>query len=82
MQSSLFLGFIRKLPRLPKKTLVFVIDALDECGSTQGRQGILKVLKALKDATAHAPWLKVIITSRPEVDIQHFFEGITQLSHL
>ena len=82
MHPSLFLGLIRKLPRLPKKTLVFVIDALDGCGSTQGRQGILKVLKALKDATAHAPWLKVIITSRLEVDIQHFFDGITQLSDL
>jgi hypothetical protein len=79
MQPSLFLDFIRKLPRLPKKTLVFVIDALDECGSTQSRPG---VLKALKDATACAPWLKVIITSRQEVDIQRFFDSPTQLSHL
>jgi hypothetical protein len=79
MRPTLFLDFIRKLPRLPKKTLVFVIDALDECGSNQSRPGILN---ALTEAVAHAPWLKVIITSRPEVDIQLFFDDPTQLSHL
>jgi len=79
MRLTLLLDFIRKLPRLPKKTLVFVIDALDECGSIQSRPGILN---ALTEAAAYAPWLKVIITSRPEVDIQHFFDGPTQLSHL
>jgi len=79
MQSTLFLDFIRKLPRLPKKTLVFVIDAFDECGSAESRPG---VLQALTDATARAPWLKVIITSREEVDIQRFFGRPTQLSHL
>jgi len=79
MRPTLLLDFIRKLPRLPKKTLVFVIDALDECGSIQSRPGILN---ALTEATTHAPWLKVIITSRPEVDIQHFFDNATELSHL
>jgi hypothetical protein len=79
MQPTLFLDFIRKLPRIPEKTLVFVIDALDECGSTESRPG---VLKALTDVTKHAPWLKVIITSRQEVDIQRFFDGHTQLPHL
>jgi len=74
-----FLEFIQKLPRLPKRTLVFVIDALDECGSTQSRLG---VLQALTDATACAPWLKVIITSRQEVDIQRFFDSPAQLPHL
>ena len=79
MEHNLFLGFIRKLPRLPKRTLVLVIDALDECGDNQSR---IEVLKALTEAVAHATWLKVIITSRPEVDIQRFFDGPTQLSHL
>jgi len=79
MRPTLFLDFIRKLPRLPKKTLVFVIDALDECGGPESRPG---VLQALKDATACAPWLKVIITSRQEVDIQRFFDSPTQLPHL
>ena len=78
LQPTLFLEFIRNLPRHPKKTLVYVIDALDECGSTQSRPGILN---ALLEAATHAPWLRVIITSRPEVDIQRFFDS-TQLSHL
>ena len=71
MQDTLFLEFIRSLPHhLDQHTLVFTIDALDECGSAQSRREILRVLR---DATAEAPWLKIIITSRPEVDIiQHF----------
>jgi len=79
MRPTLFLDFIRKLARPPKKTLVFVIDAFDECGSPESRPG---VLQALTDATACAPWLKVIITSRQEVDIQRFFGSPTQLPHL
>jgi len=67
MQDTLFLDFIRCIPRYSNPgTLVVVIDALDECGSTQSRADILKVLI---DAAALAPWLKIIITSRPEVDI-------------
>jgi len=79
MQPTLLLDFIRKLPRLPKMSLVFVIDALDECDNIQSRPVILSTLT---EATAYAPWLKVIITSRHEVDIQQFFDGLTQLSHL
>jgi len=79
MRPTLFLDFIRKLPRLPKKALVFVIDALDECGVPESRPG---VLQALTDATTCAPWLKVIITSRQGVDIQRFFDSPTQLPHL
>jgi hypothetical protein len=39
MKGSLFLDFIRSL-----HTLVFVIDALDECGNAQSRPSILKAL--------------------------------------
>jgi hypothetical protein len=79
MKGALFLGFIRSLPRDPEHTLVFVIDALDECGDTRSRQGIMKVLT---DAAAQVPWLRIIITSRTEVDIQHFFDTLTQSSCL
>jgi len=79
MRPTLFLDFIRRLPRRPKKTLAFVIDALDECDSPESLPG---VLQALTDATACAPWLKVIITSRQEANIQRFFDSATQLSHL
>jgi hypothetical protein len=74
MKDSLFLDFIHDLPRHPEHALVFVIDALDECGNTQSRPVLLKVLT---DAVAQAPWLKVVITSRPEADIQRFFDDPT-----
>ena len=79
MKDSLFLDFIRALPRHPMHALVFVIDALDECGDDQSRRILLKVLT---EATAQAPWLKIIITSRPEVDIQHFFDSPSRPSPL
>jgi hypothetical protein len=79
MKDSLFLDFIRSLPRYPKHTLVFVVDALDECGNTRSRPGILRTLT---DIAAHVQWLKVIITSRPEVDIHSFFNAPTRSSHL
>jgi hypothetical protein len=79
MKYSVFLDFIRKLRRPPKRTLVFVIDALDECGNDRSRSDLLKVLA---DAATQASWLKIIITSRPEVDIQHFFGVLTQSSHI
>jgi len=75
---TLFLESIQKLPRLPKKSLVFVIDALDECGSPGWRPG---VLQALTDASACAPWLKVIITSRQGDNIRRFLDPPTQFSH-
>jgi hypothetical protein len=78
MKHTLFLDFIRKLPRFPKRTLVFVIDALDECGSTQSRPDILK---ALTSAATSTPWLKIIITSRPEGDIQHCFNALGLSTH-
>ena len=79
MKASLFIDFIRSLPRHPEHTLVFVIDALDECGDAQSRPCLLRVLT---NAAAQAPWLKIIITSRTKVDIQHFFDTLTQSSYL
>jgi hypothetical protein len=79
MMYSLFLDLIGNLFRYPEDALVFVIDALDECGDSRSRSGILKVLT---DAATEAPWLKVIITSRPEADIHRFFNGPTKLAHV
>jgi hypothetical protein len=79
MKHTLFLDLIRTLPRIPKKTLVLVIDALDECGNAPSRRDILK---ALTSAAAHAPWLKIIVTSRPEDDIQDCFNSLTPSTHL
>ena len=79
MKGSLFLDFILSLPRDPEHNLVFVIDALDECGDVKSRPRLLKVLT---NAAAQVSWLKVIITSRTEVDIQRFFSSLTQPSYL
>ena len=79
MPSSLFLELNRSLPRHPEHNLVFVIDALDECGDAQSRQCLLEVLN---NAAAQVPWLKFIVTSRTEVDIQHFFDALTQSSYV
>src|SRR5258706_9649346 len=79
MEGSLFLDFIRSLPTHPEHALVFVIDALDECGDAQSRPRLLEVLT---NAAAQAPWLKIIVTSRTEVDIQESFCTLTQSSYL
>jgi hypothetical protein len=79
MKGSLFLDFIRSLPRHPEYTLAFVIDALDECGDPRSRPDLLRVLT---NAAAQAPWLKIVVTSRTEVDIQRFFDTLTQSTYL
>jgi hypothetical protein len=78
MNSSVFLDLLHKLPRHPEHTLVFVIDALDESGDRWSRSGILSLLTL---AATQPPWLKVIVTSRPEVDIQHAFQALGQSSY-
>jgi hypothetical protein len=78
MKHSLFIDFIHKLRRDPPNAFVFVIDAFDECGDGHSRVALLKVLT---EAAAHSSWLRVIITSRPEDDIQHFFNAITKSPH-
>ena len=79
MKGSLLLDFIRSLPRHPEHTLAFVIDALDECGDLRSRPGTLEVLT---NAAAQAPWLKIIITSRTEVNIKRFFDTLPESSYL
>ena len=79
MEGSLFFDLIRSLPREPEHALVFVIDALDECGDTQSRP---RLLMDLTNAAEQVPWLKIIVTSRTEVDIQHFFNTLAQPSYL
>ena len=78
MENSAFLDFICNLPRHPKHALVFVIDALDECGDDRNRPVLLK---AVIKAASHAPWLKIIVTSRPEDEIQHFFSHLPRSSY-
>jgi len=78
MKDGLFLDLICNLPRHPKHPLVFVIDALDESGDDQKRPVLLKFLT---EAASHAPWLKIIVASRPEDEIQDFFNRLPQSSY-
>ena len=68
---ELLLKTLRALEKPPPRTLVLVIDAFDECGEDTTRE---RLLKSLFEACLQATWLKVIITSRPEQDIQSFFD--------
>ena len=77
MNDSLLLDLINSLPCHPEHNLVFVIDALDECGDSQSREGLLN---ALTNAATEVPWLKIIITSRPEADIQRTLTQPTYFS--
>jgi len=79
IKPTLFLDLIHDLPH-PPHTLAFVIDAFDECGDTNSRRVILNVLTNM---AARTPWLKVIVTSRPEADIQRFFgDSLIRSSYL
>ncbi|KAG8724739.1 hypothetical protein FRC09_015006 [Ceratobasidium sp. 395] len=54
----------------PGETLVVVVDALDECGDLDTRR---QLLACLHDLSKMGRWLKVVLTSRPDPDIQEFF---------
>ena len=79
MKDSLFLDFLDNIPRDPNDPLVFVIDAFDECGDRRSRPALLRLLTGV--ATS-ASWLKIIITSRHEANIQQFFDKLTRPSYL
>ena len=79
MEGPLFFDFISSLPRHLERTLVFVIDALDECGDAQSRPRLLEILTS---AAAQASWLKIIVTSRTEFDVEDFFGTLAQSSYL
>ena len=79
MEGSLFLELIGSLLSHPEHTLVFVINALNECGDAKTHPHLLKVLT---NVATQASWLKIIITSRTEVDIKCFFGTLPQPSHI
>ena len=72
MKETLLADLFHSLPRHPNRTLAYVIDALDECGDYRSRPASLR---DLTDAAAQAPWMRIIITSRAEADIQDFLDA-------
>ena len=79
MNDAFFLDVCLKLRHGPSHFLVFVIDAFDECGERRSRSDLLRLLTT---AAERVSWLKIIITSRPEADIQDFFDRLNQSSYL
>jgi ribonuclease HI/exonuclease III len=65
-----FSKLLTRLERHPLHPYVLIIDALDECGSPTARKTILRVLG---EACSVVNWLRIIIISRPEQDIDTFF---------
>jgi hypothetical protein len=75
--SKALLAPLESLESHPAHSLVLVVDALDECGDPHSRRGLLQ---GIKEASSRVPWLKVIVTSRPEPDIELFFKKLDACS--
>ncbi|KAI5117713.1 hypothetical protein M0805_006517 [Coniferiporia weirii] len=56
----------------PPKSLVVVIDALDECGGSDSRSELAEMLLEIASVV---PWLKIFIASRPLPELKHVFFG-------
>ncbi|KAH8108507.1 hypothetical protein DFH11DRAFT_1516610, partial [Phellopilus nigrolimitatus] len=52
-------------------TFVLVVDALDEC---EGPATTAEILQALLQLSKIVPWLKVLLTSRPQKDLHEFLD--------
>jgi len=63
----------------PARTLILVIDALDECDDTKDTGLILDLLSQAKSLNSFR--LRVFVTSRPETPIYHGFDDISQDAH-
>ncbi|KAG9126197.1 hypothetical protein FRC07_004488, partial [Ceratobasidium sp. 392] len=57
----------------PAGSLVVVVDALDECGDATERRQLLGCLRSISQI---GPWLRIVVTSRPDPDIQNFFKNV------
>ncbi|KAG8971432.1 hypothetical protein FRC05_011111 [Tulasnella sp. 425] len=73
---NLIAGPLAKL-KVSAKTILFVLDALDECSSADGAREILTrwALELPRISTQVGVALKVLITSRPELHIYNEFNG-------
>ncbi|KIM32011.1 hypothetical protein M408DRAFT_64178, partial [Serendipita vermifera MAFF 305830] len=64
---ELFSSTLQSLKEYPLQTLVLVIDALDECGEPTTRR---QLLGSIFKACQRNKWLKSVVISRSEHDIQ------------
>lgn len=54
----------------PPNPLVIIVEALDETGTWESQKSLVSCLLQLSQLV---PWLKIILTSRPNEDIRDFF---------
>jgi hypothetical protein len=71
---------LKEMVTLPDQPPVFlIVDALDECSNSSGmpspREQVVDLLKEF--AELDLPNLRLCVTSRPEIDIQHALEPLT-----
>jgi hypothetical protein len=71
---ELFSKLLESLQSHPSHPIILLIDAFDECGDNKTRSA---VLKGLLDAASQTSWLKIVVTSRPEQDIETFFAQLS-----
>ncbi|TFK72009.1 hypothetical protein BDN72DRAFT_793016, partial [Pluteus cervinus] len=56
----------------PLQSLVVVIDALDECGTEEDR---VQLITCLLELTKLCSWIKILVTSRNNAEIQEHLKG-------
>jgi hypothetical protein len=80
--NQLILGSLKEtdVPQAPSNTVVFVIDALDECDNSDDVCRLLQLFSEAKDL--HNVKIRVFVTSRPETFINLGFEALPDESHL
>ncbi|KAJ3021271.1 UNVERIFIED_CONTAM: hypothetical protein HDU68_009716, partial [Siphonaria sp. JEL0065] len=72
---TLLLNGLNSLPE-PHPNLLFILDALDECGA-QGDPQRNGLLELLKEDCKHLPsWVRIFTTARPERDVWETLQGI------
>jgi hypothetical protein len=68
--TGLIKGPLTQLPKCDRDPFVIVVDALDELETADGRRQLIAIFYEMSGL---APWLKIILTSRPDPDFGHFF---------
>ncbi|QRW00933.1 hypothetical protein RhiJN_28951 [Ceratobasidium sp. AG-Ba] len=63
----------------PRQTLAVIVDALDECGDPTTRR---QLLVCLRDMSRLAPFLVIIVSSRPDEDIKRYFRHVAENQYL
>jgi hypothetical protein len=76
--TDLFKGPLTNLCQHGRDSLVIVIDALDEIGSDEDRRRLITIFHEMSQL---APWLKIVLTSRPDPDIRRFFDQPRRVFH-